>query len=449
MQSPYSPASATVDRKRDETSTLSIQMNMHQPMNYETFVDTHNASIEPRRRLCEGMLAGMSDNDARDRLSGIRRTLRSLCAPDASLLLETPGGPINTHARYELIELRRDILFARSGFEALTLPAFYAPAVSDASADGVSDELIHRSSRMTEQATGLAERLAGIHFDAFISDRDGTVNGYCARYATSVQPAWVAIALSRFIHMCCDRAVLLTAGPMSGPGIADLSTMRSDAAVLAASKGREYRLESGATGAEVLPKRGMRALDHVAETVSRLHEHERYRLLPYIGSGLQRKHGMLAVAYQDAAGSVPADLAESFRRDVLDAVAQANSDAGRQVLGTEDTGREIEVSLREGVAGDHGFDKGDGVAYLCGELGLKLEGRTVLVCGDTESDIPMLERVAAGGAHVYAVFAGVSADVRERVERLASEAVFVDSFEPLVAGLNMSVPEEEYEYDIL
>lgn len=418
-------------------------------MTYDTFVETNNASIEPRRSLCKSMLSGMSDNDARDRLYEIRRTILPLCAHDAALTLETPGGPIRTHARYELTELRRDTLFARSGFEALTLPAFYAPPVTEASDDGVSAELARYTTRMTEQATEVAERLSGVHFEACISDRDGTVNGYCARYATSVQPAWAALALSRFAHMCCDRVVLLTAGPMRGPGIADLSTMPEATVVLAASKGREYLLETGEFGAQELPKRGKKALARVAEIASGLQTEDRFCLLPYIGSGLQRKHGMLAVAYQDAAGSVPEDLSESFRQEVLAAVARANRDAGEPVLGAEDTGREIEVALREGVCGDHGFDKGDGVTYLCGELGLALKGRTVLVCGDTESDVPMLERVSEAGGRVYAVFVGASAGVRERVERAAVEAVFVDSFEPLVAGLNMAVPEEEYEYDIL
>ncbi len=418
-------------------------------MTYNTFVDIHNATLEPRRRLCEGMLSGMSDNDAREQLSETRRTLLASCDRNASLSLETPGGPVRTHARYELTELRRDILFARSGFEALTTPAFYAPAVSGASADGVSEDLRQRTDRLIRQASLVAETLAGLHFNAFISDRDGTVNGYCARYATSVQPAWAALALSRFIHMCCDRGILLTAGPMHGPGIVDLSTMPEGTAVLAASKGREYRLESGETGAQPLPERGAFALRQTEERVSQLHTDERFRLLPYIGSGLQSKHGMLAVAYQDAGGSVPADRAEAFRHEVLNAVAQANRDAGEPVLGTEDTGREIEVSLREGVESDHGFDKGDGVTYLCGELKLMLEGKTVLVCGDTASDVPMLEQVVAAGAHVYAVFAGISSEVRDRVEQAATESVFVDSFEPLVAGLNMTVPEEEYEYDIL
>ncbi|MFW6388095.1 MAG: hypothetical protein ACOC0B_02360 [bacterium] len=375
--------------------------------------------------------------------------LRTVCDAEGGLVLETPGGPVFTDGRYELRELARDIAFAQRGGAVFGDPGFFdVPRAGRSSPEGSAET---RSGHVLEQAATVAETLAGSHFSAFLTDRDGTVNGYCARYVTAVQPAWVALALSRFAHSCCDRAVVLTAAPLEGPGLTDISTMAHEAAVLAGSKGREFRSEDGARVRQRLPESGAQALEQCSLAVSRLYETERYRLFPYIGGGLQRKHGLTSVSYQDVGKSVPAALSAEFRERVVAEVDAMNAAAGTHEppLGWEDTGRDLEVSLREGVSGGHGFDKGDGVRYLAHELDLDLDGRRVLVCGDTASDIPMVEQALALGARVETVFVAASVEVKETVSRLVPGALFVDEFESLVIGLNMLVPEEANEYDFV
>lgn len=419
-------------------------------MQFDDFVALHNSSIQPRRRVCEAMLNGLTSDRDSNTLDDVYARLRPICRDDGSLTLETPGGPVFTDCRYELRELARDIAFSQSGFSALVDPVFFEDVFEDGFGRNPSPET-SRSATILDQAALVAETLEGLHFAALLTDRDGTVNGYCARYVTAVQPAWVALALARFAHSRCDRAVVLTAAPLEAPGIVDISTMPDNTAVLAGSKGREFRLEHGARVTQPLPEPGVQALERFSVAVSSLHEYERYRLFPYIGGGLQRKHGLTAVSYQDVGESVPGALSAEFRARVLAEVDNVNEAAETREppLGWEDTGRDLEVSLREGVAGGHGFDKGDGVGFLAGELGLNLEGRSVLVCGDTASDIPMLERAVAHGARVHAVFVGVSDEVKERVSGLVPAALFVDDFESLVIGLNMLVPEEENEYDFV
>ena len=423
-------------------------------MYFDDFITLHNRSIGTRRSLCGHALRGEIDGAAARELGELSAEIDALCDPDGALRLDTPGGPIATHARYERTELRRDALLAAEGFDAIIAEASHVRggstfAEASRSPDGSTlAGASHTPGGSTlAEAEMLAESLCGQRFARFITDRDGTVNGYCARYATAVQPAWAALCLTRFVESCCERSVMLTAGPLRGPGIVDLSTMPAGAMVLAASKGREYRREDGDEGAQPLPEAGAAALERFTTAVTSLHAEERYRIFAYVGSGLQIKHGMVAVGYQDTAGTVPRELAAEYRRRLEEAIA--GSDPDRTLLGVEDTGREMEVALREGSDGHHGFDKGDGVQWLDSALRLQLAGNRVLVCGDTASDVPMVERATALGARVTAIFAGAGEAVRERVGEVAAEAFFVDSYEALLLGLYMMVPEDEHEYEVV
>ena len=411
-------------------------------MYFDDFVTLHNRSITSRRSLCERAIRGETDGAVARELGEILAEIDSLCEPDGTLRFDTPGGPISTHVRYERTELRRDALLAAEGFDAI----IDETSESHGGSTPVEALRAHGGSTLAE-AEMLAESLCGRRFDRFITDRDGTVNGYCARYATAVQPAWAAHCLTRFVEGCCGRSVMLTAGPLRGPGIVDLSTMPSDAMVLAASKGREYRREDGDEGAQPLPEAGQAALERFTSAVTALHAEERYRIFAYVGSGLQVKHGMVAVGYQDTAATVPRELAAEYHRRLEEAIGE--SDPERTLLGVEDTGREMEVALREGTGGRHGFDKGDGIEWLDTALRLELAGRRVLICGDTSSDVPMVERAAALGARVTAIFAGGDKTVRERVGAQSEEAYFVESYEALLLGLYMMVPEDEHEYEVV
>ena len=53
-------------------------------------------------------------------------------------------------------------------------------------------------------------------FRNLITDRDGTTNNYCDRYASSVQSAYNAAWLSNFSRHCVDNAVFITAAPLGG-----------------------------------------------------------------------------------------------------------------------------------------------------------------------------------------------------------------------------------------
>lgn len=400
--------------------------------------------------MCVSALAGTSCDLQRDKLAAIEQEIRSHCDETSSLHLDTPGGVIRTHARYELTELRRDLLFADAGIDALLSGADLSENSTqvDAAAGGRSGPRDEPAAfPCVEEATALAEELSGRRFALLVSDRDGTVNGYSARYTTAVQPAWSAFALTRFTSFCCDRSIVLTAGPLRGPGIADLSTMPVEASILAGSKGREFRLESGQEVRETLPERGADALGRFNAHASRLAEESRFALLAYVGSGIQRKHGMTAVGYQDAVGTVPDALAQEYRAAIIEAVSAADRDGS--LLGWEDTGRDIEVSLREGVAADHGFDKGDGVSSLLKRLSLTIKGKSVLVCGDTASDVPMLEHAVRAGARCEAIFAAVDRGVESRVRDLCPSAHFVSRWESLVLAMNMLVREAEYEFDMV
>lgn len=330
------------------------------------------------------------------------------------------GGPRASGAapRAERLELERDRLLVAAGERAL------------------HEALRERPGVAADVEAGRA-RLEKTRFATLLADRDGTVLPYFSRYGASVQSAWGALCLTRMARRCSGRAVVLTAGPLQGPGVADLAVAPAEDLCYAASKGREWMLGGGAPHREPLePEQSerMRALGAALERLLDRPDTRRFRL---IGSGLQLKYGQATVARQDVAGRVPEPESEALLEELRALVRELDSE-GRW-LRLEDTGFDVEIHLA--AAGGEAFDKGDGVRLLQQALPLGLESGPALVCGDTLSDVPMLEAAAAWAPEVRAAFVIRPADPRGEAMRRAvreqdPDAVFVSSPEALLLLLD-------------
>lgn len=273
-------------------------------------------------------------------------------------------------------------------------------------------------------------------FRNFITDRDGTTNNYCDRYASSVQSAYNALWMANFARQCTDNTVLLTAAPLGGrlhaEGLLEVCTMPQGSIIYAGSKGREY-LDSctkQVLEVEPLPLGTQELLEELHHRLATLCKQPRNSKFLGLGSGLQYKCGELTMARNDPAGNASEAESSRFKAEVQKLVHELDPEG--KALHMHDTGTDIEISL----CSDNGhpsFSKSDGIIALDRKLRLGVAAGPNLVCGDTESDIPMIkaalqlmtETCGSDGpparASKLAVVFVVSPEQAERTPNLAGE----------------------------
>ncbi|TVM17426.1 trehalose 6-phosphate synthase [Oceanidesulfovibrio indonesiensis] len=280
------------------------------------------------------------------------------------------------------------------------------------------------------------ELLQGKRFRAFITDRDGTVNNYCGRYRSSIQSLYNAVFLARFAKNACEYPILLTSAPLASPGVVDVSVMPTGAMILAASKGREYLGLDGRRHAYHIEEEKQAVLDAFNERIASLLQEPEKSKFTLIGSGLQFKFGQTTIARQDISRSISEEESLALLREIEDLVGFIDPDG--QHLRIEDTGLDVEVILTfetaEGTLKD--FDKGDSVRYLDATLGIQMDKGPHLVCGDTLSDLPMLETAMQKNPdETYGVFVTKNPELDARVREICPRSVVVPQPDMLVTML--------------
>ncbi len=387
------------------------------------FYDLITATVPLRRAIVEHVLAAGSCDFADDSRSqrgrnGLRATLETLRAHQRHdgmcELLTKPGGKRTAIAvDYEIAELEKDLIFLDEGESALR-------------------------ERLCDHSPGMAAEIAAVcdlsvpgAEAVFITDRDGTVNNYCGRYRSSVQSAYNAVHLTRFAQARTRRALILTSAPLADHGLLSLSVQPTDRFLLAGSKGRELLDTTGRrhqTPIEPAKQEKLDALNGALLDLLESHEHEELAL---IGSGIQRKVGQTTVARQDIYGSIEVGRSLQFLETVRELVSRL--DPKGEAFRIEDTGYDIEILLTRDE-GDRDFNKGDGISYVDRTVGLDLTG-SVLVCGDTASDLPMVTAAASTAEDLRVVFVTEDDQLKREVERQAPQSVFVTRPDALVLGL--------------
>ncbi|MFW5683700.1 MAG: hypothetical protein ACOC1I_02505 [Spirochaetota bacterium] len=361
-----------------------------------------------RRRPCR---------DARDALSRAHAMLEALPGEHHHREVSVDGRDLRINLDYEFQELERDLVCLDDGMSGL-------------------DPLLHVPGRFEEELEALRSLFGSTRYSAVFSDRDGTIANYCGRYRSSHQPFYAAVRVGRFAAERSRDFFIVTSGPLYGHGLLSLSCFPPETVHLAGSKGREFLLADGTTGSFPLTDVQRAAMITLDEMIRALLERPEYRLLTMIGSGYQRKFGQLTVSRQDIHRSVPAEVSESFLRDLRGMVDEFDVGGGRFEL--DDTGFDIEITLTAEGSQTRGFNKGDGVAFLADSLGHDLRHDPVLVCGDTPSDLPMLEHLAESGYETHAIFVAADGDLERQVRRLATRAVVCSGPDVLVAAMGIA-----------
>jgi hypothetical protein len=246
-----------------------------------------------------------------------------------------------------------------------------------------------------------------------------------------------AVFLTRFARARARQSVILTSAPLDAVGLADLAVTPPGAFICTGSKGREYFDREGRRRQHPIEGTQQKRLDRLNHQLDDLLAEPEHKVFTLIGSGLQHKFGQTTIARQDIAGSIPAERSERFGEEIRQLVRSVDpEDAFFRI---EDTGLDIEILLtvEDGEAGaTRDFDKGDGVRFLNTDLRLEMGRGPCLICGDTGSDLPLLQSSLDLAPETKAIFVTREDELRHRVRDLLPEAVFVGAPDTLVAALN-------------
>lgn len=352
-------------------------------------------------------------------LLNARASLENIDMKNEKYVLSSDDGKkIYLDLDYEINELSKDIYFLQQNEKTFYryLETFYKGFEADV--NRVSKELTH------------------LKFRNFITDRDGTVNNYCGRYSTSIQPAYNGVFLSRFAATRATNAVILTSAPLEDFGLVDLSVMAQGAYIYAGSKGRELMNAAGRVFRFPINEHQQQRIAKLNEKLGELVKQAEYEIFSKIGSGLQFKFGQTTIARQDIYNNIPENDSFHFKQLIEDTVKEIDPD--NTIFRIEDTGKDLEIILTvdSGQKGRKDFDKGDGVRFIDEKLGLGLEQGNILVCGDTGSDLPMVETAMKQNSNTYSVFVTTNDELKNQVSTICPNAFFVDMPDALVGILN-------------
>ena len=321
---------------------------------------------------------------------------------------------------YEINELDKDILFLSDGEQAF------------------ERHLRELHPTLDEQVGYGVAMLAPVQLRNFITDRDGTVNNYCGRYLSSIQSVYNSIYISRFAQGCAENTVILTSAPLENGGMVDITTIPTGIVINAGSKGREYRDLNFERGAFAIAPEQQERLDQLNTRLLEILKQPHYEKFGLIGSALQQKFGQTTMARQDVTSSVPAAESEHFLQVLEDLVKEL--DPENHFFRIEDTGLDVEIILTvssdDSTEGRRDFSKGNGVGFLNEQLGLDLATGPNLVCGDTGSDVPMLEECLEHSTETWSIFVTTEEDLKQRVLSLTERSLMVDEPDTLVSILN-------------
>ncbi|CAJ0922704.1 unnamed protein product, partial [Mesorhabditis belari] len=233
----------------------------------------------------------------------------------------------------------------------------------------------------------------GDHFQHFFTDRDGTLKSYSCTYPTSVQPAYSAVIQAQFARKCAQVCAIVTTSPLVHIGILNMITLPEGYYAYGASAGREWYINPALQFKDdSLSDEDLNLLNQAFEKVEDLLAKPQFRNFTWIGSGLQKHYGHITIARQNQEKSMQKALGNMLFNEVSEIVNDVDP-AGKNLV-LKDGEFEMKIYAKtfdsENINGKI-FNKGNGVRLLKKKLNLKLTIGNILVCGDSENDLPMLE----------------------------------------------------------
>ncbi|KAK6759609.1 hypothetical protein RB195_021285 [Necator americanus] len=360
-------------------------------------------------------------NEALHELTDSRTTgeMRHIATPTANF-------PINI--RDEIRGLRKDCEFLRRLSNLTSTSTMIENALEELQLETILAPYHPEGPKKFDEELQEAERFLMDFVDSaysgvkplLVTDWDGTMKDYCSQYATNLQPVYSAVVMGRFAELFTRATAVLTAGPLRGPGILDLTALPINGPVLfSGSWGREWWLRGRRVVHEDgISEEGFDAIGRLSDEMNDLLEDSDFAQFALVGSGVQRKVDRLTLGVQTVFGHVPLELVLRYIDAVKERIHRVDPNNANLVL-ENSSPLEIEVCAHNSGAV---WNKGDGVASLIESLHDSLKNGKVLVAGDTTSDLPMLQHaVSENPDGVMALFVGANKSLRESVQSIVGD----------------------------
>ena len=283
--------------------------------------------------------------------------------------------------------------------------------------DALMRHLARQHRGMHDAVRKALKELTAPSFGVLLCDFDAAIRAPRQRFVTAFQPAWNAVALSRFAMARTRRAVLWSQAPLSGPGITELATVPERTFAFAASLGRHYRNAAGEDGASPLSPAKAELLETINARLAVLLADPSWRSFAFVGSGLQFRRGETVLARQDAAGSVDEDISLGLLEHVHDIVDGV--DPEREHFRVEDDGLDVAVTPTV-VSQDvwREFSPAEGLRLTDAALGLDFGTGPHVVCCGGAPGIELLEALLALSADVRCLFVTDREELGRRAREL-------------------------------
>ncbi|MFH4978281.1 hypothetical protein AB6A40_004990 [Gnathostoma spinigerum] len=377
-----------------------------------------------RRQIAERILKGIAiRTHFAVSLENAKTSLETSCKPGTHILVletatageEADDGGGELHATFdvtnELEELEKDLAFLQfvQSDEVTNVEQFvatlarYHPKGNEAFAEEV------------ERATALLSE--GDHYHYLFTDRDGTLKSYSCSYPASIQPAYSAVIQAQFARRCAQFCAIVTTAPLMHIGILNVSSMPEGYYAYGASAGREWYMNPAMQFKDdSINENDLAMLNKVFDKVEDLLEQPEYRNFTWIGSGLQKHYGHITIARQDVNGSVPRHRSSLLYQAVCRIVGEIDPTGATLTVREGEYDLKIYTKVNEAKLSGRIFNKGHGIRLIEGQMGLKLNEGRILVCGDSETDLPMLEEcLARSPKNVFTIWVTANEQLQERV----------------------------------
>lgn len=388
----------------------------------QQFYEVMEHTREVRVAMVEARLEGQKPDPARVR--ELRRALETLEAVPVvngrQQLLVDESKSVSLEMDYEIAELKKDLVFFEQGEPAL------------------EGHLASLHPDFERHVAAAVELLSPVHFNNFVTDRDGTISNYCGRYRSSIQSAYNAVFLVRYARRRTESATVVTSAPLMNPGIATVSVMPVGAYIYAASKAREFLDKEGKHRTLPVDSARQKKLDAINARVAALTSEPQHQKFALIGSGVQFKFGETTVARQDVAKTIDPDESAAFMAELTRITREIDPDGKDTHI--KDTGLDVEIVLSTGD--EQEFTKADGLYFIDRELGLELERGPTLVCGDTPPDLKLVEACRNKTQDVYTIFMTKDEALAQRVKESAPHSLVLPEVDMLVTALNRVAEKE-------
>ena len=375
---------------------------------------------EVRRSIVSALLANETTED--QYISQLKKTenqLRAIPKAGNFYKLKTyDDDHVLLELDYELGEIKKDSIYLEQGQQAL------------------ENHLSTIHTDFKKQVNEGVHFLRDKQFDHFVTDRDGTIANYCGRYQSSIQAIYNAMYLSDFAKVIPGKRIILSAAPLYHIGLLAISIQPKAEYVFAGSKGREFVDINGDKFYYSIDEKQEKKLKQLNQAIEKVLEKKEFSTFRYIGSGLQYKFGQTTLAHQDKNTSIAQERSLQLRKIIDQLVKDLDPDA--HFFNMVDTGKDLEITLtykKEGQDQAEEFDKGHGLNFLIRKLKMEIYGKKILICGDTASDLPMLQAAKDLQASVTCIFVTTDNALKKQVKKICPDALIVNSPDILVTIL--------------